>query len=290
MKKEPNIEEHGEILKEMEQLLQEKQILEDKISVFTTEFEVLKMKSKDQLLLLQAKKGQLVNFEKLVENLNSLIMMLPKNSPIRKELLAQLYSNSIDKDWFISEIIMKSSLGKRYMESVIKEKSVTPEHLLIKYSIKTTRERWTEETKTSFIDTLDIIMPYRSGREYRIRQKNYQDTYGDYVRYMGSNFPEVRQFSYTVFWEKIRKRGDKIRFYKRSSWCSICVLIHKGDLLMEAIQSGDTSSIDFEYNDEWIAKYRQKKEHHHSQVVNQFGYYQRAKQRIFREQDLYSFV
>jgi len=28
--KEPNIEEHGEILKEMEQLLQEKQILEDK--------------------------------------------------------------------------------------------------------------------------------------------------------------------------------------------------------------------------------------------------------------------
>jgi len=284
--------EKEELLKETRELVNEKQLLEDQLAVWKLRNHELKQNTTLDFMLLESQKQKLKNLEKLKENLTNLIIILPKNSPIRRELLQELYKNEIEKKWFVEQVIMSSGLGKRYIESL--KNSNEKKHIFLKYSLDTKRKVWSDDAQAAFKDILDSIMPYRSGRDWRIRKKNFQDTYGDYVLQMSTNystlFGQDQYYSYTVFWDKVRKTGDRIRKYVRTGWCQWCVWIDKGDRLMEAIAENDMSSIDFEYNDDWIQKYRELKAFHVQAVHTQYKYYQEQKRLLLTNRNTHSFV
>ena len=277
-----------ELQSDLDKLVKEKKDLEDALALWKEKFMFQSTTSSDGIMNLEKKLKELSFYEKIMDNLTSIIHLMPKNSPLRKELLSELAKNMNDRELFVSKIIVPSGLKGRYWERIKKKLEI--ENLFLKYKRNVKRDRWSEETKTSFVDILDEIMPFRSGREYRIRTKNLTETHREYQKLMEQRYPDVSAYSYRVFWETFAKRGDRMRFLARNSWCPICEQIRFGAIVEEAKRRNDFSNIDFIWNEDWYDQYLIHKDNHLNEVHNQFKYYQNAKNKIFEEKDENSFI
>ena len=82
-------------------------------------------------------------------------------------------------------------MGKRYLENL---KGTKLDDLFLKYALNTKHKTFGEDSYAAFKDILDVIMPYRSGREYRVRELNLDDTFDHYSRQMNEDYPFVVAF------------------------------------------------------------------------------------------------
>ena len=284
LREERKIEDELEAKQEISNLLVEKKELIDTLAVWKQKFKYQSTVNSDQFKDLEKNMKELSFLQKIIDNLNTMIDLFPHNCPIRKELLAQLIKNEVDQKEFTRKILIPSGLKPSYWKKL--KKLTGTSHLFMKNAMNVKRKRWSDETLSSFVDILDEIIPFRSGRNYRTREKGFVEIFIEYNKIMLDRYPNVPMFGYTTFWKKFRDRHEGLRFVAKPTWCPLCEIVNTfGPKVEEAKRSGDWSNVDFEWNEPWYQHYLVLKEFHLKEVHNQFSYYQELKKSILDNKD-----
>ena len=166
--------------------------------------------------------------DQISKNIVNIIMKFPKNSSLRKSLVGNLMVNIFDKKKFVDEFIVSAGLNDKYTYSI---KAKDLDSLFeIKYPTKKkTKSKWTEGEIQAFTTILDDVMPYVSGRGFRIRQWTKEDTYREYATISERTYPNQRIMGYTAFWKRFKSLKQKVHFIKVVKHCPICNAMTKRD-------------------------------------------------------------
>ncbi len=146
---------------------------------------------------------------------------MPPNSQLRRSLIANLIENIFEKRRFVNEIIVAAGLSKKYHYNL----KVEDLDLIcnIKYAIDPKkRVMWSNDELGAFDELLDEVMPFLSGRDWRMREWTKEDTWREYYTIMGNRYSNLRAMSYTTFWKHVGDKGEKIHFVRVQKNCPIC--------------------------------------------------------------------
>lgn len=174
-------------LKEVEKLKQEKEILKK-----NEEF-----------------KGKTTS--KLAENLRTLLPKLPKNSPIRRELL-----HFLTKDMTIQEVRTMFPMKKSSFYRIRNLKK--PKTLMLKYSVGVTRNKVKPQIVEHLKQTVDAILPIQSGRNWRLQEITNIELYKKYLTICEKENSGIVSFSF--FENYLRKLN--IHHISKTNFCKKC--------------------------------------------------------------------
>ncbi len=176
-------------------------------------------------------------FENVTANLVRMLKSIPHNSQMRKSIVANLVQNILDKKMFINEIILSAGLNSRYLYTL--KDSDRDLIYQLKYAVNPKkRETWNEEEMNTFKEILDEIMPFMSGRDWRIREWSKEDTWLRYLETMRERYPDYEAMGYTCFWKHVEQTGDRIHFVRVMKNCPICNAMDKREQLLRQLQNG----------------------------------------------------
>ena len=204
------------VLKELEEEKKHTKHLSDEIERLENELRVIRndlTKYKAQIEN-QDKSSSLDTFNStLAKNIKEMIKTLPYKSPLRKPILHKLINN-IEKNKFILFFGISTSL-------YYKSKAYNEDNLLkIKYAIRTTRCKLSDDYFTWINCYLEIAMPVVSGRDYRLLIGTFNYFYSKYCDYMTSN--EVIELKVSKSYLKRYLKQFKIRRVRKVDICPKC--------------------------------------------------------------------
>ena len=260
--REENKKKEEENKKKEEKNKEENKKLEDEICVLRSLVERLAR-------MLHGKEDEEEFYKRLRDTVVEMIKKFPKNSPLRRSLIANL-SKGIDKKKFVELVLTPCGMSSSYFSKIGDEDDD------ILFQVKSSlypqkRERWTKEEKAAFADILDDIMPFASGRDWRIRQWTKEDTHKEYEEIMKKRYPLLRRMCYTSFWDHFKMRKEKVHFLKVVKHCPICNAMEKRNELGEGELTEEEKNLITDNPD------------HEKEIRDAYAYYKQMKNKISQE-------
>ncbi len=255
--------------KEMESELRKKLIVQERL-IFQMSSKIQSFMEAEEMM-----KGSLEFYDQLSRNVVDIISKLPHNSPLRRSLVANLVQNVYDKRRFRLEILERAGLNPKYLYSV---KIDDLESMFdIQYSVDPQEKKyWTQEEFQAFDEILDEILPYVSGRDWRMREWTWEDTWREYYTVFSDRYPCLRPMGYTTWKKYIDLKKEKIHFVRQMKNCPICVAMD----LQEKGEPLTPHQLDL----------LRDNPNHRQDIKDAYNYYKGLKEQILATRDIESIV